>query len=218
MLHVPLAIRHPSIEPGTVIRAPVENRGLAKLILDAVDLSVPSFEGPALPLAASGAPAGKANPRFAMAAHGGSAAIAEGDWILEMFLKERDVDSSGRVHAYGSCYLYDWRKDPGCERNLVAVEYDRAKDMRARLIGWVQSARATGMNPVNHDVDPLVLEKLAAMGYSGGLEEVVEWWAPALEDAEGQPTPWAKSPWNLGFTAEDGQAILERAVFEDETP
>ncbi|MEM8712137.1 MAG: sulfatase [Planctomycetota bacterium] len=217
MLHVPLAIRHPKLTPGEIIGAPVENRSLATTLLDLVDLPASRFQGEALPVEA-GATGEQPSARFAMAAHGGSAAIEEEGWILEMFLKERDVDSSGRVHAYGSCYLYNAKSDPGCRENLVAVEYERAKAMRSSLIEWVQSAEVTGMNPVNHDVDPKVLAKLAQMGYSGGLEEVVEWWAPTLKDASGNPTPWAKSPWNLGFTAKDGQERLREAVEQDEHP
>ncbi|QDV05490.1 Sulfatase [Planctomycetes bacterium Poly30] len=221
MLHVPLAIRDAEVEPGTVVTEPVENRGIARRLLELLELPAAGIEGPEIPLAPGVVPAER--DRFAMAAHGGSASYSRGDWLLEMFLRERDVDSSGRIHALGSCYLYDTKLDPGCRKNLVAVEYERAKEMRARLIEWVEAAEITGMNPMNHDVDPRVLEKLASMGYSEGPEQMASWWAPEFhgapkEGADGKSSegeaavPWVESPWNLGFTEPNGRELLEAAV------
>ena len=213
MLHVPLAIRDRRVAPGTVVTAPVENRGAALRLLDLMDLPAGSFPGPALPLEPY--PSTEQELRFAMAAHGGSVSITEGEWTLEMFLRERDVGSSGRLHPLGSCYLYDLAQDPGCTRNLVAVEYERSVSMRARLLEWVESAEVTGMNPVNHDVSPEVLKKLASMGYSDGPEQLAKWWAPEHVAKEDGPNPWSKNPWNRGFTEPDGQAILAAAVAAD---
>ena len=216
MLHVPLAIRDPQVAPGTVVTAPVENRGAALRLLELMDLPARSFPGPILPLQPADASGDAAvGVRYAMAAHGGSVSITDGDWTLEMFLRERDVGSSGRRHAIGSCYLYDWASDPGCTQNLVAVEYERAVSMRARLLTWVESAEVTGMNPVNHNVSPEVLKKLASMGYSEGPEQFRKWWAPEHAAPETGPNPWSKSPWNTGFTEPDGQAILAAAVAAD---
>lgn len=215
MLHVPLAIRDPRVAPGTVVTEPVENRGLGRALLQLMDLPARSFPGPVLPLEASDPEPAEPKVRFAMAAHGGSVSITEGDFNLEMFLRERDVDSSGRVHATGSCYLYDVARDPGCTENLVAVEFERAASMRARLLEWVGAAEITGMNPVNHGVSSEVLKKLASMGYSEGPEQLAKWWAPEYVAKEDGPDPWSKSPWNLGFTSPDGQAILEAAVAAD---
>ncbi len=218
MLHVPMAIRDPRIAPGTVVSAPVENRGAALALLGLMDLPTRAFPGPKLPVEPTepvADPSANSAVRFAMAAHGGSVSITDGDFTLEMFLRERDVGSSGRVHATGSCYLYDVTDDPGCTKNLVALEYERAISMRARLLKWVESAEVTGMNPVNHDVSPEILSKLASMGYSEGPEQLAKWWAPEHVAKEDGPDPWSKSPWNLGFTAQDGQAILEAAVAAD---
>lgn len=212
-LHVPLAIRDARVVPGTVITEPVENLGAARLLLDLLGLPAGPLRGTGLPITVD--PSGVDTPRFALSAHGGSASIAEGDWLLEMFLRGRDVDSSGRIHVIGSCYLYSTRDDPKCSTNLVAVEYERAKAMRSRLIDWVQSAEITGMNPVNHDVDPRVLEKLASMGYSEGPEQMASWWVPGYQPKEGEPYPWSFSPWNLGFTEPNGRELLEAAVAAD---
>ncbi|MEM9799060.1 MAG: sulfatase [Planctomycetota bacterium] len=207
-VHVPLIVVGDGIAPLKRTNQPVRQIDLAHTLIAMAGLEAGDFPGRDLrealdeeqPLV----------PRFALGAGGVSASIESDGWFFEMYLKEYTNKSTKWVYPMGACYLFHIEDDPRCTENLAADEFERSKRMRARLLQWLSDAESTGLHPTNYEVPPEAVARLKALGYSGRLDEVLEWWNPEARDAE-----WTSNPLHLAFEGDGDADLLRDALVPD---
>ncbi len=201
-IHVPLILRGPGVEPGQRVDGPVKMIDVGKTLLRMAGVGDRDFPGQdARELFAGARPL---EPRYALAAHGICASVEVDGWLLQMFLKNGLNKSSGRVHPVGSLTLFHLEEDPRCETNVLLEDFERATRMRAALIEWLGSSVAMGLNGANIELTVEQEAKLKELGYSGGAESAMRWWAPEYADLE-----WESNPWHLAFQVEGHKELLE---------
>lgn len=200
-IHVPLILRGPGVPAGTRVTAPMEMIDVGKTLLRMAGVPDDDFPGSDLRELFTHTP--PPEPRFALAAHGISACVESEGWLLQMFLKRAVNRSSGRVHSVGSIGLFRLAEDPHCENNLLLEQFPLAQRMRSALIQWLDNAVAMGLNGSN-DMTPGEQAMLAELGYSGGGESLMRWWAPEYTDRQ-----WEKSPWRLAFEGDGAPELLK---------
>ena len=200
-IHVPLILRGPGANAAAKVDAPVEMIDVGKTLLRMAGANDEGFPGDDVRELLHEVP--PPAPRFALAAHGICASIESEGWLLQMFLKQAVNRSSGRIHKVGSLGLFRLEKDPNCEENVLLQNFPRAKRMRAALERWLEAAVATGLNGSNK-LTPAEEAKLESLGYSGGDESQLRWWAPEFTDLK-----WDSSPWRIAFEGDGSPELLE---------
>ena len=110
--------------------------------------------------------------RFALAAGLGSASITRGGWHLILHLRVHRA-GFGEFRQKHDLELYDLSEDPGCLENLAALQPDKAQELKARLVAWLQSAREFGWESSAEKTDSEVAE-LEALGYTDSGAETFE--------------------------------------------
>jgi hypothetical protein len=100
---------------------------------------------------------------FALHANGVSASVTQGDWHLILTLAEWS-DDEGHAQPRHGVQLFDLGADPGCTRDLAESEERRAREMRAGLVRWIESAEVLGWESMS-EVDGELDEQLRALGY-----------------------------------------------------
>ncbi|MEM9803464.1 MAG: sulfatase [Planctomycetota bacterium] len=208
-IRVPLVLRGPGATAKAVSGAPVRQIDIGRTLLDMAGLEDAAFPGVDLRDSLSVLP--PSTPRYALGGMGMEASIESEGWLLEMFLREADVGSSGYVHPLGRVFLYHRPTDPNCATDRLLDEFERAKRMRAALVDWLGRAEATGLNSMNQDLPPEALAKLAQLGYTTKTYEArFSWWTPEARDPE-----WETNLWNVAFGPDGGVEVAARAVEAD---
>ncbi|MEZ6015288.1 MAG: sulfatase [Planctomycetota bacterium] len=190
-LHVPLIIRAPGLEgwSGTT-RARVRQIDVGRTLLRAAGLETRSFPGRDLAWAFEAPERG--NPRFALSAHGDSAALESQGWLAVLHLARNQRSGEARAREHGEVELYDLSRDALGLENVLERELPRATLMRAALIKWLQNAPPVGLGE-GVTLDASTEANLAALGYSVGRSKGASsgsepWWRPD-----------ATSPWVTRF-------------------
>ncbi|MCB9899015.1 MAG: sulfatase [Planctomycetes bacterium] len=159
-LHVPLILAGPGVPAGRVESRPVRQVDLGRTLLDLAGLPDASFPGRSLVAPA----ADDDGTRFALASHATSASITRGRHHLVLQL----VDHHQRWHAH-DVELYDLVDDPDCTRDVTDAQLDVARELRARLIAWLDAAGCARWAG-RVDDDAALHEQLAALGYVEGAD------------------------------------------------
>ncbi len=162
-LHVPLVLRAPGVPRGRRVKSPVRQIDVARTLLDLAGLAAVEFPGGNV-LASLDNP--REEPRFALAAQGNAASIQRGDDYLILHLIAHREPQSLRGFARHRVELFDLATDPGCERDLVEAEPERARLLRAELLTWLGELSPDALVGEASD-DPARLEELEALGYVG---------------------------------------------------
>jgi len=183
-LHVPLILAGPGVPAGERSSAPVEQAHVARTLLDLAGFGRIEFPGENL-LSALESPEELA--RFSLSAGGFSAALTEGRWFLVLTLKKHKT-MLPRQREQHEVELYDLVEDPECTAAVTAEHPEVARDLRARLIAWLEAASPEGF--ASHAaISTEDLKALAALGYAGDMPEVGarRWIDPACacEQCEG---------------------------------
>lgn len=180
-LDVPLILRWPGAPAGTRVETPVANTDLGRTLLDLANLGHLDFPGRNL-LNTLDAPGAAPQPRFAISSHATSAAIEEGGWYLVLRLS---TTAQGRRHEVE---LYHVAQDPECRENLVETQFDRARELRAKLVAWLDAAPTKRLSHAKGAPDAATLSELAALGYAddGGGGGDGPWYEPDPDD------PWCQ--------------------------
>ena len=164
-LHVPLILLWPGAPRGVRSANPVTNLDIGRTLLDLSGNLDVEFPGRNLALAieepfAEGA-------RFSLSAHGREAALTEGGWHFQLRLGPNDHADGSVTRVKHQAELYYLPDDPACAQNRLDEQFERASDMRARLLQWL--GRSQDMQWLGGDSgDAETLEKLKALGYTGG--------------------------------------------------
>ena len=166
-LHVPLILSWPGAPAGRRIREGVSHVDLGRTLLDLEGLGETPFPGRDLSGPSTAGGPWEVRPRFAISSLGHAASVTVERWHLVLHLRRyarnrllnKDFFESHRVE------LYDLKGDPGCQRDLVEAELDRARSMRALLIEFISKSPEGGFRRKGVHSDELQAE-LAALGYA----------------------------------------------------
>ncbi len=168
-IHVPLILTFPGAEAGSRIETPVRQTDVGRTLLDlAGELDAP-FPGRNLMVIAD---EGATEPRYAIAAHGINASITEDGWHYMLRLADITARPTSRnAHAFDrhSYQLYDLSNDPGALVDLAEREPARARELRAKLVSWLQSIEDRGWRG-GLVTDAETLRQLEALGYTAGTQ------------------------------------------------
>lgn len=164
-VHVPLLLHWPDAPGGRRVQAPVQNARIARTLLDLAGLRETPFPGRSLLEELGSSPVRE--PSFAIAFGARSASITHERWHLVLHLSEHTLSGrrDGHVYELHSVELFDLEADPGCLRNLVEVEPERARMLRRLLVEWLASASPSGLARAA-EVDAEVRARLGALGYA----------------------------------------------------
>jgi len=113
----------------------------------------------------------ESEPRMALAANRQVASVTDGDWHLILNLRRwprGDLGASELVEAH-TVELYHLGRDPDCLSDLVEIESQRARRMRALLVEWMGAARPTGWADARA-IDDELQRQLAQLGYAADSE------------------------------------------------
>lgn len=168
-LHVPLVLRWPGAPAGTRVERNVSNTDVGRTLLDLAGLE--DIEHAGSNLVALSESTAVEEPVFAISCFAVSAAIVDGDDLLILQLREHQLHEGADAvrllqHAVE---LYDMARDPECANESSSARPERAAELRARLIQWLQARESSGLRraPVG-SVE--VLKNLSALGYAQGME------------------------------------------------
>jgi arylsulfatase A-like enzyme len=161
VLHVPLIIRTPTSAPPVRVAAQVRNLDIAPTVLDIAGLAIPdSFEGESLLPLVTGGERAPDRPNFAalgapiLAGVIEQVSLNDGSWALA-----RNLDEEGRE------FLFDRALDPVEDANLIDLEPDAARRMRAALDAHLAVEVRDDTRAPNVRIDPRIAEQLRAVGY-----------------------------------------------------
>jgi arylsulfatase A-like enzyme len=160
-LHVPLIVAWPGAPAGQRSDVPVSNVDVGRTLLDLAGLEGAPFPGRSLVELARGS---SREPRFALGGGRRDASINDGRWHLILRLDERDEDDRREGRARHQVELYDLESDPECARDLALVEKAKARELRARLVEWLQGWRGPRFAGARHE-DEATTRELAELGY-----------------------------------------------------
>ena len=177
--HVPLVLAWPGA-PVARVDLPVGQSDIGHTLLTLAGLDAEDFEGRDLRWALARTPS--TSPRFALGYNARSASVDDGRWVLVLHLLETKSDDGAHSWRPGQVELFDRRADPRCERDLVAVELERAREMRRRLLQWLAAGDPEGYKGEYH-FKASIDRALAELGYSGGAEAGGTWYDPSRGDA-----------------------------------
>ncbi len=162
-LHVPLILAWPGAPAGTRVDAPVRQVDLSATLLELAGLPADGFGGTDLLRALAGdAPE---TPRFALSNDAFSASVTAGGWHLILNLRDHHPEGVLLPRTRHAVELYDLTVDPGCERDLSAQHPDRARELRAGLVAWLDAAPASDLADAG-PVDQETRDQIAALGYA----------------------------------------------------
>lgn len=177
--HVPLVLAWPGA-PVALVDVPVSQSDVGHTLLTLAGLGAEEFEGRDLRWALEREPA--TSPRFALGYHARAASLDDGRWVLVLHLLETKSDDGVHTWRPGQVELFDRRADPRSERDLVADELERAREMRRRLLQWLASGDPEGYKGEYH-FTAAIDRALAVLGYSGGAEVGGTWYDASRGDA-----------------------------------
>ena len=167
-LHVPLILAGPGVPAGRRCAAPVEQAHIGRTLLDLAGLSGTEFPGENLLRAIDSK--GPATTRFALSAGGFSASLTDGHWYLVLTLKKHKT-MLPRPRETHEVELYDLEQDPECTHTVTEQQFALARQLRARLVEWLEHASEHGF-AAHAQIGTEELAQLAAMGYAGDTPEV----------------------------------------------
>ncbi|MEE8468524.1 MAG: sulfatase, partial [Planctomycetota bacterium] len=175
-LWVPLILVAPGVPAGVRVTSPVRQLDLGRTLLDLSGLGAAVFPGENLLRWTEPDLEAAAEPRFALSSHALAASLEQDGWFLSL----RIVPSVLPRRVAHQVELYYLPDDRGCENDLVESHHERAREMRARLIEWLNAPRVMGMqrDGANRAAD---LAQLAELGYSDGQAPIPEdrpWYEP----------------------------------------
>ncbi|MGD8395259.1 MAG: sulfatase [Candidatus Eiseniibacteriota bacterium] len=160
-IHVPLVWSGAGVEAaGTVVEQPVESIDIAPTILDLLGLEPPlGFRGASLQPWLEGRVPGEAAAAEPVVF---SEAVLWGDARQSLIAGHHKLIVNLEQHTQE---LFDLAADPGERRDLAVVAPDRVETLRARLLA-VRPRTAAGREAETVDLDPDMLERLKALGYT----------------------------------------------------
>jgi len=160
-LAVPLILVAPGAPAGVRVAKPVRQLDLGRTLLDLSGLGSADFPGRNLLRWTDADGPASAEPRFALSSHASAASMEQDGWFLSLHLNASLVPKRA-AHQVELYYLPD---DRDCENDLVESKHGRAKEMRSRLIEWLNAPRVVGMarEGANSAAD---LAQLAELGYA----------------------------------------------------
>lgn len=164
-IHVPLILSYPGAPAGTRVKQPVLQTDVGRTLLDLAGLTDLEFGDRDLHWVFEEDQAPR--PRYHLSAHGFSAALNSGPWHLILHLRRHHQKALLEGRERHQVELYDLRRDPGCEHDLVKAgeELDRARKMRAKLVEWLLKAQEEGWAG-QATRDAAAEERLAQLGYA----------------------------------------------------
>ena len=161
-LAVPLILSWPGGPTDVRVEAAVDQLDLGRTLLDAAGLTYVDFPGENL-LRWVDDPDAPAPPRFAIGSHGLTASVSHEGWFLVLNLRAH-ASPPRKAHQVE---LYRPAGDPECAEDLVEAEFEKARELRALLVEWLQDAPSVQLARRSGVSDPEVLAQLAALGYAG---------------------------------------------------
>ena len=166
-LHVPLVLGWPGAPAGGARSShPVSNVDLGRTLLDISGNRDVPFPGRNLADVARQERA-VAEPRFTLASHAREVALTHAGWHLQLRLEPNEL-LDGRVtrqkHQVELYYLPD---DPECADDLLERELERAKEMRGRVLRWLEGRGHTDWR-AGEVTDETTLKNLRTIGYTVG--------------------------------------------------
>jgi arylsulfatase len=189
-LHVPLILNWPGAPAGARFSGPVSNLDLGRTLLDLSGNLGVEFPGDNLALLLEEGASRSAV--FSLSAHVREAAITDGDWHLQLRLKNNDMRMGIISRPKHRVELYYLPDDPNSRTDLAAKEPQRAKEMRARLVEWLASAQ--NLNWLGESTgNAAFMEGLSALGYATGEEGSTPDAAPDLAPAPDCDCEWCES-------------------------
>lgn len=161
-VHVPLILSWPGAPAGERVAEPVQQIDVSHTLLALAGLDTQGFPGVDLVADRGG------EPIYTISAKGQSASITADGWHLILQLTDHSYGQGEAGHPYvaGETQLFDLASDPSCTDDRVREELDRARQLRAKLVHWLDSAENVGWASVAN-LDEAQLAELAAMGYAG---------------------------------------------------
>ena len=192
-VHVPLILSWPGGPAGERTSAPTRQIDLGRTLLNLAGLEGASFPGRDLRWTLEEPQSSQ--PRFALSSHGYSASMDKDGWFCVLHLRSHQQATETVPFVAHSVELYHRAVDPACERDEVDAHPERARAMRAELIGWLQSGSRDGFGGAT-DTSTERLADLAALGYTAeeGARKSGEAWFPeacTLGDG-GAPCEWCQ--------------------------
>jgi len=166
-LAVPLILCGPGVPSGVKVDRGVRQLDLGRTLLDLAGLGGAVFPGENLLRWTDTERPAAPHPRFAMSSHGSAAAMELDGWFLAL----RFGASANPKRVASQVELYYLPDDIDCETDLVESQHERAREMRAQLIEWLDKPRLEGMLRASA-IGPGDLAQLAELGYAGGEEAV----------------------------------------------
>lgn len=161
---IPFLARFPGCRPGTAIDALAQPVHVAATVLDFLGVPAPpSFAAPSLWPVLQGkqervadlvvSSPNLSSPQVKQPQPANRASITDGRWLLvygcagtgDPADTTASVDSDRRLVAPVSGEplvpeLYDLASDPGCEKNVVAAEKDRARELHRRFVDFLRQS------------------------------------------------------------------------------
>jgi len=177
-VHVPLILAWPDGPQGVRTKAPARQIDLGRTLLNLAGLEGTAFPGRDLRWTLE-AP-GDARPRFGLSSHGYSASLSKDGWFCVLNLRGHQMPTETIPFVAHSLELYHREKEAACEVDVVDEHPERARAMRAELIGWLAAGDNAGLGGVT-DASSERRAELAALGYTAqeGARQSGEAWFPA---------------------------------------
>lgn len=162
-VRVPLILAWPGAPAGARCDAAVSQTDLGRTLLNLAGLVALDFGGRDLRafVEGSAAPA----PRFALSGYGYSAMVEDGGWYLILHLADHHQTSLVEPRVKHQVEIYHLAVDRDCERDLIALEPERAAALRRELIEWLRAASPAGL-ALDVSASAAQRERLAAIGYT----------------------------------------------------
>lgn len=161
-VHIPLILTWPGAPAGVRVDQPVKQVDIGRTLLDLAGLEDAEFHGRDLRWTLED---GSPEPRFLISAQGSSAAVSSGNWHLILHLRKHRQQVTMQQRAEHEVELYDTSRDPECENDLAAEEFERARAMRASLVRWLLDAKSEGLGTTG-SMKTASHEALVALGYA----------------------------------------------------
>jgi len=174
-VHIPLVLAGDGLPAGVRISAPVTHLDLGRSLLDLAGLQDEPFPGRSLLPVIAGSEPRDREPRYLVSSSGHSAAVQLGEMYAILHLRQHHSDVSSLGYERHQLELFDLGEDPDCTVDLVRERPDVAKQMRRRLVLWLQDAHNLGW-AAESTADSEQLAALAALGYTQSEDEETLLW------------------------------------------
>jgi len=182
-LKVPMILAGPGVPAGRRVEGPVGHLDIGRTLLDLVGLESVEFPGESMLRHLQNEPS-RDTPRFALSSEALSASVEMGGWQCIFQIGRWRVRGMTAAKPEHSVELYDLRPGGDPLRDVAHDEVERARNMRAMIVRWLENRTPTGWVEQDQANDAVRIDQVRKLGYTANATESGAIWIDPACDCE----------------------------------